>query len=237
MNALTDKWLSEIFGYPCYQLTGEGEPPAFLKCKRHGKCFAWARVGEIETVRGLLDFGFDSMSNSVTFSSDDNFSPSSEWGCWVERLESNSVFSVMAWDRMAAQFSHDRFHEDPKIPNEMAYKIKKRNIWDSLTDKNGKSVIVAKSRSGCLAGMLIYESRHKTIVIDHITTILPFKRRGFARAMIEYVVMCTGCWNNQKPIVQASTQVSNIGAVDFYSKLGMQYTGASYVLHFHGGEK
>ena len=91
-------------------------------------------------------------------------------------------------------------------------------------------MIVIEHKSRVVGFLQLLKENSKTIVIDLIAVRNKFRGNGFARKMIYFAYF--NCLKNINQI-KVGTQISNLGSIDFYTKLGFRVVGSSYVLHMH----
>ena len=123
-------------------------------------------------------------------------------------------------------FRYSRFHLDPRVPAELANRIKRDWVANYFAKQRGDRLLVA-SRGGRPVGFLAALRAERTAVIDLIAVAGGEQRRGvgealvgaFARAYADAAARIVG------------TQVANIPSVRFYEKLGFSLKQSQYVLH------
>lgn len=224
MQAHPDNWLSDIFGYPCWKLTGEGEVP-----KLEGKCFAWARVEETKTRGELVRYGFLPMSNHLTFASMDvSIDKARPWPCYVRDAGPSDLPELQ---NLVGRFLYDRFSEDPYIPPRKAVMVKKEWIRSGWLGKRGHGMAVAKWYDD-IVGFLLYEEFYIGHIIPGPQMRIDLICTGYprvAKALVGYVMDKSGAHG-----LFAGSQASNAKAIKFYRRIGLDFTGTQYVLHYHG---
>ena len=91
-------------------------------------------------------------------------------------------------------------------------------------------MIVIEHKSRVVGFLQLLKENSKTMVIDLIAVRSKFRGNGFAKNMIYFAYF--NCLKNINKI-KVGTQISNLGSIDFYTKLGFRIVGSSYVLHMH----
>ena len=125
-------------------------------------------------------------------------------------------------------FSHDRFHQDPKIQNSKADAVKKEWAGNFFSGKRGDSMIVATTNNRPVAFLLLLLERQNT-VIDLIAVSKEHRKKGLSNQMIGFAMQKFSA--NDRWIV--GTQSTNIPSVRLYESLGFQTIRSQYVLHKH----
>tara|TARA_Y100001960_G_scaffold296266_1_gene341569 strand:+ start:533 stop:1234 length:702 start_codon:yes stop_codon:yes gene_type:complete len=221
---LSDPWLGEILGVPTYRLNGgtgdlpRASGPRFLYCatKKDDDSFAaWLRSK-----------GFHLADEALTYVWKGRRILNSSYSCRYARSSDEESVARIA----RTGFSHDRFHRDASIPNEIADTLKEawaRNFFRGL---RGDHMLVAETAEGAVVGFLqILRPDSETYVID-LTAVAPCQRgTGHGTALIQTLQA------KVKPgaVVRVGTQKANTASVAFYEKLGFALVATTYVYHRH----
>ena len=91
-------------------------------------------------------------------------------------------------------------------------------------------MIVIEHKSKVVGFLQLLKKKSQTIVIDLIAVRNKYRGKGFAKSMVYFAYR--NCFRKTKEI-EVGTQISNVGSIDFYTKLGFRVVGSSYVLHMH----
>jgi ribosomal protein S18 acetylase RimI-like enzyme len=135
-----------------------------------------------------------------------------------------------------ASFRFSRFHLDPKIPNDVADRIKGDWAENYFRGARGDGMVVAEL-DGEVAGFLQLLWSGPKLVIDLIAVAPHAARRGLARGMISFA-WTKGTGDERGPSsMLVGTQAVNIPSCRLYEGLGFRLSAASIVMHHHGGEQ
>jgi ribosomal protein S18 acetylase RimI-like enzyme len=240
MQIIPDVWLSERLGKPAWNvLLPEGESltanpesnmplmdligvRGLLTCKLDG-----GRIKEIQTI---LKKGFYPVAVSVTLSRSGK-QP-------ILPLRNKSVRDARKidfpeiCDIAGVAFTHDRFHQDPDIPNEIANAIKR--CWAGSYHNCGvrgwdRKMIVATS-CGYIVGFLAMKhlSDTHTSVLDLIGVHPSHQGQGIGRSLVDQFIVDSGSMD-----MEVSTQISNTASLRLYQQAGFQIVDSKYVFHLH----
>lgn len=141
-----------------------------------------------------------------------------------------------AVERIAGSaFRFSRFHLDPRLPRELAHKVKAAWAGNWFAGGRGDGMVVAEDR-GALAGFLqLRWAPEARLVIDLIAVGEGHERKGLARAMIRHAAL-HGTGDGRRPRgMLAGTQAANVPSMRLYESLGFRLREAKVVLHRHGG--
>jgi GNAT superfamily N-acetyltransferase len=130
----------------------------------------------------------------------------------------------------AASLTTSRFHQDLAIGLDAASRVKAEWAGNYFAGKRGQAMAVAE-KDGRVAGFLLFIYSGKSLVIDLLSVDEPFRRQGAAAAIIAFAEANLPGFDT----LAVGTQSVNTGSVRFYESQGFRYTGASYMLHAHGG--
>jgi GNAT superfamily N-acetyltransferase len=125
-------------------------------------------------------------------------------------------------------FSHDRFHQDPKIDNSLADEIKRQWAGNFFSGKRGDAMIVATVNNRPVAFLLLLLAK-KLSVIDLIAVSKEHRKKGLSKQMIGYALQNLSDRNRWT----VGTQSTNVPSVKLYESMGFQIIDSQYVLHRH----
>lgn len=198
--------------------------------------FLYGRVptDRVEGVHRLLAAGFTIVDVALTFdrpAGRPEDAPAGAEGAEVRDFQPPDEDRVL---RIAETcFVYSRFHLDPRIPREVAHRIKREWIRNTIRGRRGERLLVA-IRGGTPAGFLaVLASTHRgatSRVIDLIGVDPAFQGQGVGRALVahfirEYAGKCE--W------LVVGTQAANIPSVRLYETCGFRLAETAYVLHAH----
>lgn len=127
-------------------------------------------------------------------------------------------------------FEHNRFHRDPRIPDDVAAKIKAEWAGNYFCGGRGDWMIVAEEAGGIGGFLQILCTDDGVIVIDLIAVAPRYRRHGLARSMIAYAYQnCLG----RRANMRVGTQLSNSASLQLYYTMGFRLHRATYHLHRH----
>jgi GNAT superfamily N-acetyltransferase len=129
----------------------------------------------------------------------------------------------------AQSFSLTRFHQDRRIPNETADRIKEEWVGNFFNGRRGQWMVVAEDELG-VSGFLQLLKSGEVVVIDLIAVAARARSKGVARSMIAYAaISCLG----RDAELKVGTQLANSTSLRLYTKLGFQVSQATHVFHLH----
>ena len=189
--------------------------------------FVHAKVPVIETKRvwALEEVGFKLIDTNIKLCKpveikSNNFGPS------IRPALEKDKEKVKALAKK--NFNISRFHMDPNIHNDIADEIKGAWAENYFSGKRGDAMIVAED-NGNIAGFLLLLMKGSMLIVDLIVVDSTYRRKGIARAMIEYAQL-------QYPDFETmvtGTQAANTASLSFYENNGFRICEAFYVLHLH----
>jgi ribosomal protein S18 acetylase RimI-like enzyme len=130
-------------------------------------------------------------------------------------------------------FRYSRFHLDPRVPREIADRIKREWIRNYATKRRGERLLVAslEGRPAGFLAVLASESGGQRIrTIDLVGVAAWAQRRGVGRALVEaFIAASRGVCD----VMQVGTQAANIPSMRLYETTGFCMSRSQYVLHGH----
>lgn len=238
----SDRWLSTILQRDCYKLqlddaylndqSGQADLGRQL-CNSRSFLYAKVSAHDVRQVSFLEERGFRLVDTNVVFAKKISKSSKAHTattnGYEVRRaLPSDQDNTVSVGER---SFRYSRFHLDPQIPNELARKVKAEWVRNYFKGERGDAMIVA-AHQGQIAGFLLLLCPPERLVIDLIATDEAHRRKGLARAMIEYAE----AQFQHLGEMHVGTQLANLPSMNFYEEMGFRLFSSQYVFHFHGDE-
>ena len=238
MEVVRDPWLGAILGKPaaCVRLPDNVVSSAEIVralCeagqREAGFAFAKTPTSSIMQMRALEEAGFRLVDTAMAFSRPRRA---------VLAQSCESIRFALPKDELAVRtiardsFVFSRFHLDPLIPQDLAGEIKEQWAGNYFLGSRGDAMVVCES-GGRVAGFLLLLFTREALVIDLIA-VAPFgRRKGLARAMIEYA----GQRLPAPPCIHVGTQAANIPSMRLYEKAGFSVTGSHYVFHRHAEDR
>jgi ribosomal protein S18 acetylase RimI-like enzyme len=123
-------------------------------------------------------------------------------------------------------FTLTRFHTDPNIDNVHADQIKEDWAGNFFAGKRGEVMLVYK-QDGKVLGFNQVIVQDDLAIIDLIAVHSDARGRGVARAMIAAL-------QTRYERIKVGTQIVNAPSIGLYTAMGFEFSGASYVFHYHG---
>jgi ribosomal protein S18 acetylase RimI-like enzyme len=223
MAVRADRWLAGVLGAPVHVVEPGGEPP-------QGPGLAYAKVPAADTaeVDRLAALGFRVVDVNVTL---ERRGP-------AERAQPASV--VVAAERHAAalldvaerSFRLSRFHLDPRIPGELADRVKREWVRSYLEGRRGLELLAALDGRGEAVGFLAVLEAGGARVIDLVAVAPEARGRGHGDALVAAFVA------RHAPAAErllVGTQAANAPSIRLYEKHGFRFREAKLVMHRHGG--
>lgn len=225
-----DEWLSsimacEVFAVPAKFIEEDissaveaVEPGAFI--------YAKVPVLNLRRVHFLQSLGFEIVDTAVTFN------------VQLEGLDIKPVCNEIDFASQADEvgtvkvasesFMFSRFHQDPKISDALANRIKGEWVRNFFKGKRGNQMAVSR-HDGQITGFLQVLFHDGAWVIDQIAVDKKFQCRGIAKDLIRFVALK----NKERPTVIVGTQIGNTHSVNLYENMGFRLKEANFVLHKH----
>ena len=195
--------------------------------------FLYTKVdcSDVSTLRVFENSGFKIIEENITLEKKgEEFNVKETFGYrqqyeirWAQDEDRNFVEDIAQ-----KNFSHDRFHQDPKIDNSFADEIKRQWAGNFFSGKRGDAMVVATTNNRPVAFLLLLLPK-KHSVIDLIAVSKKHRKKGLGLQMINYALQNFS--GNNRWIV--GTQSTNIASIRLYERLGFQTMGSQYVLHMH----
>lgn len=231
-SLMHDCWLEQIFEQPVWRVQAGEKGRSLHILESSENTFAYAKfdVRRISEVSSLCDLGFRIIDTSLVLEgkiSAGSISDSMEVR-FAQRSDRGAVREIAG-----RAFRFSRFHLDPRIPVNLADKIKV--CWaDNYFDGNrGDGMVVAESHGKIVGFLQLLWGQANTLIIDLIGIVPEFQRQGLGRAMIIYAAN-HGTGDHRRPAaVLVGTQAANTPSMQLYEGLGLRLRSAQYVLHFH----
>ncbi|MGD0534548.1 MAG: GNAT family N-acetyltransferase [Methanoregula sp.] len=237
MRAEPDPWLESVFGHEVFRVTGCGPfgDPGGIPAPAAGKqSFSYAKVpvDDPDLLHALLEKGFRIVDVNVVLERAPERDGTWSTGRYVLR-EAFPGESMQVQEIAGTCFTHSRFHQDPRIPSEMANLIKRKWVENYFRGTHGEKIIVAAidgSPIGFLAIAKVPEGGRTVRVIDLIGIHPGFQGTGAGRQLVRYFIDDSV---GQCELLRVGTQLVNLPSLRLYEKAGFIIAGASYVLHAH----
>tara|TARA_Y100000588_G_scaffold395088_1_gene519744 strand:- start:11359 stop:12057 length:699 start_codon:yes stop_codon:yes gene_type:complete len=221
-----DEWLADVMNKPTFSLRNFDDGDSI--CLPNGNSFIYAKVptDSVSKLVLLQQMGFYIVETNVQFIL---CNPNLENGIIEARFaQSKDCTAVQALAREAFYF--DRFHQDPRISNEVASNVKQEWVANFFSGNRGEWMVVVEDTDGIKGFLQVLNDNYDGLTIDLIAVKNSLKRQGIGRAMIAFAA--NTCLATPKAI-KVGTQIANIASVRMYLDLGFKLTSATYTLHYH----
>lgn len=207
-----DAWLSEQLGKDVFILENEMTidlTPGRLYVKKT------ANVREANILASVRDFFL--VSVDVELERFDHYARENMAYCAFNEGEPGKILDIAE-----KCFIHDRFHQDPHIPDGVAGKIKRAWMKNCLDGGRGNRVFSLPD--GFLCAML----QGDYAVIDLIGVDPAKQGLGIGSVLVDMFL-----WYYQGLKYRVGTQLANIPSLRLYARKGFWIAGYKYVLHRH----
>lgn len=125
-------------------------------------------------------------------------------------------------------FKYSRFFNDLNLSESKSQSIYLH--WTEGAFQQDSKYFVICEREGNIAGYLLFSSEENYATVELIAVDEAYQGQGVGKALIKAM----DSFAMEKGIckIKVGTQVNNISAVQFYSKMGFTYVGCASVYHF-----
>lgn len=223
MSLRPDPWLSGVLGYAAFVVDGDAEEGS------SGPAFHWAKVvvEDVARVQRLAAAGFAVVDVNVTLTLDPASACVARRSVEVERARREHAEALL--DVAGSCFRYSRFHLDPKIPQEVADRVKREWVRSYLEGRRGVELLAAVE-AGRPVGFLAVLEAGDSRVIDLVGVALDAQRRGVGTSLVSAFVERHG---PQVDELRVGTQIANVPSFRLYVAQGFTISSAAYVLHRH----
>ena len=220
MSPRADPWLAEVLGRPVYAVdhpVGDA-PPGFY--------YAKVPVHEVERVREHTEDGFSVVDVNVTLVREPGTDPPpAPVSVGPARPDQHGALLGIA----ESCFRYSRFHLDPRIPDELADRVKREWVRSYLERRRGVELLAAVDE-GSPVGFLAVLERDGARLIDLVGVSAEAQGRGFGSALVAAFVARHAA-DGRRLLV--GTQIANVPSLRLYSAHGFSVDSSAYVLHRH----
>ena len=174
-----DKFLSNILGYPSYNINSKNEINHFNKINNN--FLLVLKITNHLSAKDCKNFDIKMRSKLITFKKEILNNRKLDFECrFAQRKDINSIIKICKENPYGS-----RFEKDPLISKKFL-KIY-RSIWlkNFFIKKRGDYLIIAVKKKIVLGFMLLIKE-NKNLRIDQILVRNKFKRKGVAKTLINY---------------------------------------------------
>jgi ribosomal protein S18 acetylase RimI-like enzyme len=127
-----------------------------------------------------------------------------------------------------ADFQFSKFTEDPELAKRGGDKVYRQWLINSF-DKTEKYYVLSKDPKGNITGFLLYSYSDNACVIELIAVAKTITKSGIGTRLFKALENeANQCGFNE---IKVGTQVRNMGAINFYHKVGCKQVGCHQVYH------
>lgn len=236
MKVVADNWLGEIMGRPAFRVD-LGDDDAVLaetlaqhRAERAG-AFYYSKVpcARVAEVAELCAAGFAPVDVNLTFERGLESLPPRAVSPELVVRACTAADAAGALEVAGSAYRYSRFHLDPRVPDEIAHRIKREWANNYVKGARGDRLFVAVAGDR-VAGFLAALKSDAAATIDLVGVATTYQRRGIGAALVSAFVEH---YRTAVPRLLVGTQAANLPSVRMYEQLGFTLAGSSYVLHMH----
>jgi dTDP-4-amino-4,6-dideoxy-D-galactose acyltransferase len=145
--------------------------------------------------------------------------------------ESIKIYQAMERDERIvkmADFPFSKFTEDPELAKRGGGEVYWQWLINSF-EKQNKFYAVAEGANGGIDGYLLHSYSDRTCIVELVAVLSNKAKGGIGTKLfeaIEHSAYKRGCSE-----IKVGTQVRNVGAINFYHKVGCKQVGCHQVYH------
>lgn len=239
-------WDSQILGFPCGRISSVWAKGNYIEAGRRlrylfKRCVTEAQEKGVLLLSLRLDgtnlaslhaaekVGFRIIESYLTFARNTYQSPDSDKRVRLSVPSEVEIVSEIAYDT----FRHNRFLVDPLIPEERARNSRRDWVRNAFAGR-AEAIYVAEVE-GNIAGFILLRSvenpnGQRVGLVDLIGVAAPYRGCGLGSAL---VLQAIRHYHGKLPAVEVGTQVTNVAAVNLYTRLGFRLVRSEFTLHWH----
>lgn len=234
-----DPWLSDVLDRRVFALASRSlagstrdlqEEMKTLAGNERAFFFAKIPTAEVRTCAELASLGFSVVDTAITLSASGGGAAAFE-GCGVGAAKEEH-FPAIA-DIAETCFRWSRFHLDPRIPDDLANRVKRRWMESYFSGARGDRLYSA-TVDGVVAGFLgavTSNAGSRTIAVIDLVGVGPSHQgRGVGTALVDHFMHD---WLQDAAELRVGTQAANIRSLRLYERAGFRVAETIYVLHAH----
>jgi dTDP-4-amino-4,6-dideoxy-D-galactose acyltransferase len=145
--------------------------------------------------------------------------------------ENLKIYQAMERDERIvnmAEFPFSKFTEDPELAKRGGGEVYRQWLINSF-EKQNKFYALAEGGNGGIDGYLLHSYSDRTCIVELVAVSSNRAKGGIGTNLfkaIEYSAYQCGCRE-----IKVGTQVRNVGAINFYHKVGCKQVGCHQVYH------
>jgi dTDP-4-amino-4,6-dideoxy-D-galactose acyltransferase len=127
-----------------------------------------------------------------------------------------------------ADFKFSKFTEDPELANRGGDQVYSQWLFNAF-NKSDKFFALSRDENDIVDGFVLYSFSDNASVIELIAVSPKKKKGGIGTSLFKAVEFATHQQGFSK--IKVGTQIRNIGAINFYHKVGCKQVGCHQVYH------
>lgn len=127
-----------------------------------------------------------------------------------------------------ADFQFSKFTEDPELAKRGGHLVYHQWLINSF-EKSGKFYALSMNENGDINGFLLHSYSDDACVIELIAVSKAATKSGIGKGLFNAVEY--SAYQKGFNILKVGTQVRNMGAINFYQKVGFKQVGCHQVYH------
>ena len=215
-----DEWLTEVLGKDVYNVTAID---GYFTAATYVDSLYCVRTNSTPQANWAINRGFNLICSEITFQGRVYFT---NYDFSIPNVQEylNEDLSFLAQNC----FTTDRFHRDPILTYKQAEKVKIEWLKNACSGKRGDRLIIATIENKPV-GFLIVIEKDDSVIIDLVGVSEEARGKKVGTSLIRWVMI-----NYPGHIIQAGTQIDNLGGIKLYEKFGInEIVGFNYILHYH----
>lgn len=219
-----DKFLSDLLGYPSYNINSKNEINHFRKIDNNFLLIL--KTSNHLRTEDCKNFYIKMRSKLIIFKKKILKNNKFDFECrFARKKDIKSIIKICKENPYGS-----RFEKDPLISHK--FLMNYRSIWlkNFFKKKRGDYLIIAKKKN-IILGFLLLIKENQNLRIDQILVGNKFKRMGVAKTLINYT---SNYFSNNHKVIIAGTYDHNLTAKKLYKKLNFKREKKiKYIYHLY----
>tara|TARA_Y100000589_G_C27118639_1_gene615403 strand:- start:635 stop:1333 length:699 start_codon:yes stop_codon:yes gene_type:complete len=225
-----DEWLSNILNKKAYKLKEISNINSFENLPKNIFIEVKIRSNNLEEIKKAEQLGFKLIDIGLYFFNE-KFENLIYKKDNLQNIRYANIRDEKAIRAIASNsFTESRFYKDIQIKKSIASKIKEEWASNFFKGERGDHLIVAENEGKIIGFLLLIKNKLNELTIDLIAVDKKYRGRNFGTEMINFVNLHL---SNGIKRINVGTQLTNIGAINLYSKLGYKLKYSEYIFHIH----